>query len=133
MTQTVTIAFLLLGGYLLGSLPFGLWIARAWKGVDIRALGSGNIGATNVWRVCGWKPGIVVFTLDVLKGFLPPVIGARLGVASQWQILSALLAMIGHSYSIFLGFKGGKGIATGLGMMLGVAWQVGLTALGLFL
>src|SRR5690349_8238383 len=103
MTQGVTIGALLAGGYLLGSFPFGLWIAKAWKGVDIRAVGSGNIGATNVWRACGPGPGIVAFVFDVLKGFLPPFVGSRLGLASQWQILAALMAILGHVYSVWLG------------------------------
>lgn len=133
MTQSLVITLLLIGSYLLGSLPFGLWIARTWKGVDIRTLGSGNIGATNVWRVCGPVVGSVVFALDVAKGLVSPVVGAALQLASPWQILAALLAIVGHNYSVWLGFKGGKGIATSLGALLGVAPFVGLTAFGLFL
>src|SRR5579862_5375400 len=132
MTHTLMISGLLLGSYLLGSLPFGLWIARKFKGVDIRTLGSGNIGATNVWRTCGPVTGSVVFALDVLKGFLPPLIGAGLHLNSGWQILAALLAILGHNYSLWLGGKGGKGIATSLGALLGIAPSVGLTAFALF-
>jgi acyl phosphate:glycerol-3-phosphate acyltransferase len=134
MTQSATIGTLLVGSYLLGSLPVGLWIARWWKGVDIRTLGSGNIGSTNVSRICGPFAGGVVFTLDVLKGLAPPLVGGMvLGLPSQWLILAALLAIIGHNYSVWLGFKGGKGIATSLGALLGVAPSVGLAALALFL
>lgn len=132
MTQTVTLGALLAGSYLLGSFPFGLWIARAWKGVDVREHGSRNIGATNVLRVCGPVVGGLVFAFDVVKGLAPPLVGAALGLASPWQILAALLAIVGHNYSVWLGFKGGKGIATSLGALLGVAPKVGLTAFGIF-
>ncbi len=132
MTHTLMIGGLLLGSYLLGSLPFGLWIARKFKGVDIRTLGSGNIGSTNVWRICGPVAGSVVFSLDVLKGLLPPLVGAGLHLNSGWQILAALLAILGHNYSLWLGGKGGKGIATSLGALLGIAPSVGLTAFALF-
>ena len=132
MTTALQIALLEFGSYLFGSLPFGLWIALKWKGVDIRTVGSGNIGSTNVSRVCGPAAGAVVLLLDCLKGLLPPLVGSALHLPSQWQILAALLAIIGHNYSIFLGFKGGKGIATTAGALFGVAWQVGAGALSLF-
>jgi glycerol-3-phosphate acyltransferase PlsY len=119
-------------GYLLGSVPFGLLIARWWKGIDIRQAGSGNIGATNVFRVCGRAAGSTVFVLDVLKGLVPPLVGGAFHFSSPWIIGAALAAIMGHVYSIFLKFKGGKGIATGLGAFLGVAWQVGLLGLGIF-
>src|ERR1051325_7439093 len=96
MMQGVIVGMALAGSYLLGSLPFGLWIAKKWKGVDIRTLGSGNIGSTNVGRVCGPVAGGIVFTLDVLKGFVPPLVGAALQLPSQWQILAALIAILGH-------------------------------------
>src|SRR5215831_18869662 len=133
MTQSVTIGALLAGSYLFGSLPFGLWIAKQWKGVDIRTLGSGNIGSTNVWRVCGPTAGLLALLFDLLKGLLPPLIGLKLGLASQWQILAALCGILGHNYSAWLGFKGGKGIATSLGALLGTAPLAGFTALGIFL
>lgn len=132
MPSGLSITLLLLGSYILGSIPFGFLIAKAWKGVDVRTLGSGNIGATNVGRVCGPKVFAVVFVLDVLKGFVPPVLGSRLGIPAVWQIAGALLAIVGHVYSIWLGFKGGKGVATGLGAFLGVAWQAGLSAFAIF-
>lgn len=132
MTPTTTLGLWLAGSYLLGSLPFGLWIAKLWKGVDIRTLGSGNIGSTNVWRICGPVAGSLAWILDVTKGLVPPLVGASLGYASSWQTLAALLAILGHNYSVWLGFKGGKGIATSLGALLGIAPKVGLTAFGLF-
>lgn len=119
---------LCIGSYLLGAIPFGLLIARWWAGIDVREHGSGNIGATNVYRVVGKPAGILVFTLDVLKGLVPPLVARGLGWHSGWQVGMGLAAMLGHLYSPFLGFRGGKGIATGLGVMFGVAWQVGLVA-----
>ena len=133
MGQQAVIGALLLGSYLLGSLPFGLWIARRLKGVDIRTLGSGNIGSTNVSRVCGSKAGAAVFCLDVLKGVLPPLAGTALRLDSCWQVAAAMLAIIGHNYSVWLGFKGGKGIATSLGAMAGVAIKVVPPVGGVFL
>ena len=130
--------------FLLGSIPFGLFIARA-KGIDIRQHGSGNIGATNVLRVVGKKHGITCLILDALKGFIPVVIAINLvqitgrhvqipiGFLDQWaitlpeaeavkgqivHILTALFAILGHNYSPWVGFKGGKGIATSAGVLL---------------
>lgn len=133
MSSGLPIGLLLLGSYLFGSLPFGLWIALKWKGVDIRTVGSGNIGSTNVSRVCGPFTGGVVLLLDCLKGLAPPLIGRALHLPSQWLTFAAVLAIVGHNYSIFLGFKGGKGIATSAGALLGVAWQVGVGSGSLFL
>lgn len=132
MNSGLQIALLLVGSYLFGSLPFGLWIAWKWKGVDIRTVGSGNIGSTNVGRICGPTAGVLALVLDALKGLLPPLVGRALHLTPEWLILSALLAIIGHNYSVFLGFKGGKGIATSAGALYGVAWQVGLGACGAF-
>lgn len=132
MNQLGQTGLLLAGSYLLGSLPVGLWIAHWWKGVDIRTLGSGNIGSTNVSRVCGPVAGTVVFLFDVAKGLIPPLVGVALHLPSQWLILAAFLAIIGHNYSVWLGFKGGKGIATSLGALLGVAPFVGLSAFAVF-
>jgi len=135
MNSGLQIALLLIGSYLFGSIPFGLWIALKWKGVDIRTVGSGNIGSTNVSRVCGPTAGVIVLLLDALKGLLPPLIGRyvlHLPSQSPWLIFAAALAIIGHNYSVFLGFKGGKGIATSAGALYGIAWQVGLGACSLF-
>jgi glycerol-3-phosphate acyltransferase PlsY len=87
-------------------------------------MGSGNVGATNVWRICGAKVGATVFALDIAKGLIPPLVGAALGMPSYWQIAFAMLAILGHIYSFWLGFKGGKGVATGLGAFFGVAPKV---------
>lgn len=113
------IAFLL--SYFLGAIPFGVLVGKS-RGVDVRAVGSGNSGATNVWRTLGPAAGIAVFTLDVLKGLAAPYI-ARVLVSNDahWIIAAcAVLAILGHTFSVFLKFRGGKGIATGLGAGLGL-------------
>ncbi|TVQ64886.1 MAG: glycerol-3-phosphate 1-O-acyltransferase [Phycisphaerales bacterium] len=124
--------------FLCGSIPFGLLIARA-RGVDIRAHGSGNVGATNVLRVLGPRAGALCFALDVLKGALPiALIGVWTGAMSDralgpgdaalW-LFAAACAPIGHMYSPWIGFKGGKGVATGFGAMLGLYPHLTLPAL----
>ena len=133
MGQAGSIAILLIGSYLFGSVPFGLWLVRRWKGVDLRAVGSGNIGATNVGRVAGPLGYTLAFTFDVFKGLLPPLAARHLGLATEWQVLAALCGVIGHNFSVFLSFKGGKGIATSLGALVGVAPLVGVGALTIFL
>ncbi len=107
--------------YFLGAIPFGLIIARS-QGVDIRAHGSGNIGATNVYRVMGKSWGLLTFFLDALKGFIPAYFFAQWsGSHESMGVYCGLIAIIGHSFPIFLRFKGGKGVATSAGMLLGVA------------
>jgi glycerol-3-phosphate acyltransferase PlsY len=123
---------LLVGSYLLGSLPFGLWVALKLKGVDIRTVGSGNIGSTNVGRICGPRAGAFVLVLDAMKGLAPPLVGMLLKLESQWYILAALAAIIGHNFSVFLKFNGGKGISTSVGAMLGICPKVCLAASLLF-
>src|SRR5436190_13526765 len=118
-------ALLIIGSYLFGAIPFGLLIAKAIAGIDIREVGSKNIGATNVYRVVGKPAGAVVLILDVLKGLLPPVAAWRLGMSDAWQVVAGLSAIMGHNFSPFLGFRGGKGVATSLGVLFGVSWKVG--------
>lgn len=115
-------AVLLIASYLLGSIPFGLLIVKAWKGIDIRKYGSGNIGATNVLRAAGRGPAAVVFLADVSKGLAPVLVAQRLFPGTAWMAVAAgMLAMIGHTLSVFLKFRGGKGVATGLGIFIGLA------------
>lgn len=128
----LTPVLLIVASYVFGSLPFGLLIAKWWAGIDIREHGSGNIGATNVYRVAGKPAGIVVFVLDVLKGFLPPFVAIRLGLTAWWQVGAGLAAIVGHNASPFLRFKGGKGISTSLGVLIGISWKVGLGAWALW-
>lgn len=123
---------LTLAGYVVGGIPFGLLIARWVAGIDVREHGSGNIGATNVYRVVGWRAGLAVWCLDVSKGLVPVVAANLVGLQAGWQIAAGLAAVVGHSFSPFLRFRGGKGAATSLGVMLGVMWPVGLIAFGIW-
>lgn len=116
------------GAYGLGSIPSGVLIARA-SGRDLFSEGSGNIGATNVWRTLGPLPGLTCFVLDGLKGFLPPATGFGLVGPGWWGVLLGLFAMLGHTRSCFLGFRGGKAVATGVGVLAAVAPAVALGAL----
>jgi len=114
-----------LGAFLLGSVPTGYLVARA-KCVDIRQHGSGNIGATNVFRTLGKPLGILVFFLDALKGFGAVWLANHFGEACPWTgIVAAVAAIAGHNYTPWLGFKGGKGIATSAGVLLALMpWAV---------
>jgi acyl phosphate:glycerol-3-phosphate acyltransferase len=124
-------AIFLIGGFLLGAIPFGYLVAKA-KGIDITQTGSGNIGATNVLRVLGKGPGLAVFGLDVLKGFVPAFLAKYYLDSIEWSFFAGLCAILGHSFSPFLKFKGGKGIATGLGALLGSVPAVGMSAFAVF-
>lgn len=115
------IILLLCAGYLLGSIPVGFIVAKTLCGVDIRKTGSGNIGATNVLRTIGTGPAIAVFALDVTKGLLPTLAAGHFAPGIHWlAVLSGMAAVLGHTLSIFLGFKGGKGVATSLGVAVGL-------------
>ena len=122
---------LLAFGFVLGSIPFGYLIARS-QGVDIRAVGSGNIGTTNVLRTLGKGPAALVFILDVAKGLVPAILARQLVGSQEAAFACGAAAIVGHSFSPFLGFKGGKGIATGLGMLLGASPLVAVSAFGAF-
>ena len=125
--------FSLILGYLLGSIPSG-WLAGRWlKGIDLRELGSGSTGATNVLRQVGKGPALVVFLIDVGKGAAAVLIARALGLGDGIQVLAGLTALAGHIWPMWLNFKGGKAVATGFGMFLGLAWPVGLASFGVFL
>jgi glycerol-3-phosphate acyltransferase PlsY len=129
----VTSALVVLGGYLLGSMPFGYWVVRLFKGEDVRRAGSGNIGATNVWRTYGKAYGIPIVVLDVAKGFVPALVGT-LVVGELTGVLAGGAAMLGHWRPLFLRFqKGGKTVATAGGTFLGVAPVLGLIGLGIWI
>ena len=129
----MTTAILIVVGYLAGSMPFGYWVVRLFKHVDIRTVGSGNIGATNVWRTYGRWYGIPVVLLDVLKGFFPALV-ATMMVSHLAGVLAGGAAMLGHARPIFLKFaKGGKMVATCGGVFFGVAPLVAAACLGTWL
>lgn len=107
--------------YLVGSIPWAYIFGRLLKGIDIRQFGSGNVGATNALRVLGTGPGIVVLVLDILKGVLTVVI---LGQTEILSIVFGLCCICGHNWTVFLKFKGGKGVATTLGVLLGLAIKI---------
>ena len=126
-------AILVAAGYVAGSMPFGYWLVRAVKHDDIRRHGSGNIGATNVWRAFGRWLGVPVIVLDVLKGLVPALV-ATLLVGELAGVLAGGAAMLGHWRPLFLGFaRGGKTVATAGGTLFGVAPLVGLAAAGLWI
>jgi len=135
----VRIAVLLGCSYLLGSIPSGLMIGRWLRGVDIRKYGSGNIGFSNVLRVLGLGPASLVLVGDTLKGVIPVVVGRRLLAswmipgADIWLLAVALAPIIGHSFSVFCGFRGGRAVATSLGALSGMCWPAALTGLGIWL
>ncbi|MBM3496550.1 MAG: glycerol-3-phosphate 1-O-acyltransferase PlsY [Armatimonadetes bacterium] len=123
---------MLAGGYILGGVPFGLLVARWISGIDVREHGSGNIGATNVYRTAGWRAALIVSLLDVGKGIAGALSAHAAGLHAGWQIAAGLAAVAGHSFSPFLRFRGGKGAATSLGVMMGIMWPVGTVALVLW-
>jgi len=130
--------WLLVGAYLLGAVPFGYVLARA-KGVDIFQVGSGNIGATNVDRALGRVAAALVLVLDVLKGWIPPVLAWHVVAPPEWlhgrqelAVAAGLAAVLGHCFSVFLGLRGGKGVASGVGVLLGAVWPLGLIAIVVF-
>lgn len=123
----------ILGGYLLGSLPFAYWVPRVFRGDDIRTMGSGNVGASNVFRVYGWSLGVPVALLDVAKGFTAASLGLWVGGALV-GVLAAAAAMVGHARPLFLHFeRGGKMAATAGGATFALAPLVAAICLGVWL
>lgn len=113
----------LLGAYLVGSIPFGIIVGKGIFGVDPRTVGSGNIGAANSLRALGRGGALLVLAGDILKGVLPTLLASHLLPNGHWGIAAAGLATIlGHNWSVFLGFRGGKGVATGLGVLVVLSW-----------
>jgi len=128
--------------YLFGSIPSAVWIGQAFYGVDVREYGSGNAGATNVFRVLGKKAGLVVMTMDILKGFTATKLAYFIGLSvtgpqdsSQfinYQLALGLTAVVGHLFPVFAGFRGGKGVATLFGMILAVNYPAALLCVLVF-
>lgn len=139
------LAIIIILSYLVGSIPTSIIISKAARGIDIRNHGSGNAGGTNVMRVLGWKFGILVIMLDALKGAIAVIIIARLFFGplpfenispfddfTLVQIIAGLAAVVGHIWTVFASFRGGKGIATALGMLIMLVTVEMLIAIGVF-
>jgi len=129
-----------LTAYLLGSIPSAVWVGRLFHGIDVREHGSGNAGATNVIRVLGWKTGIPVLLFDMAKGFLAAMLPRLFNLAPQdsamlvnLQIFTGLMAITGHIFPVFAGFRGGKGVAAMFGILLAIHPPVTLLCLGVFM
>jgi glycerol-3-phosphate acyltransferase PlsY len=127
------------GAYLLGSIPTAVWAGKAFHGIDVRDHGSGNAGATNVIRVLGWKTGVPVLLVDMVKGSLAALLPVFFHLAPQGsaflinlQIMTGLTAIIGHMYPVFAGFRGGKGVATAGGVILAIHPAASLVCMGIF-
>jgi glycerol-3-phosphate acyltransferase PlsY len=118
--------------FFLGSLPFGLLVARVFFKTDIRAQGSGNIGAANAARTLGKSAGALVLVLDALKGFVPTILAQDVG-GLPLALIAGFAAIAGHCYSPFMRFRGGKGVATELGVLFGLAWQAALIFIGVWI
>ncbi len=110
--------FYVLLAYLLGSIPFGYVVARYLYGVDIRSVGSGNIGATNVYRNLGWAAGVLTVVGDLGKGVLPVILAHSADIEPQWPAVVGLAAVLGHCFPLFLRFRGGKGVTTTVAILL---------------
>ena len=120
-------------GYLFGSFPSGYLAGRIVKGIDIRSLGSGSTGATNVLRHIGKRAAITVFLIDVFKGVISILVAKYFLLNDSWQVAIGLSTLIGHIWPVWLNWSGGKAVATGLGIFLGLSWQVGVATLGVFI
>jgi glycerol-3-phosphate acyltransferase PlsY len=131
---------IILLSYFLGSIATAVWAGKIFHGVDVREHGSGNAGATNVIRVLGWKTGVPVLLIDVLKGWSAAMLPVFLSLAGRdtaqltnYQIIAGIAAVLGHIFPVFAGFRGGKGVATIFGVLLAIHPQVTLSSLGVFL
>lgn len=130
----VTNILVLVACFVIGGIPVGLLVARACGIPDIRKYGSGNIGASNVLRTVGVKAGLTVWIVDALKSGLPTwAAGFIVGAGGWWQGAAALATVFGHCFSPYLGFKGGRGVASSLGVMIGLDWRLGLSAFAIWL
>jgi len=127
--DTLIAAACLIGSYLVGAIPSGLFFGKILGGVDVRTLGSGNIGATNVLRGAGKKAALLTLLADCLKGVVPVLFVSRFLSNEYLTVLSGIAAIVGHDFPVYLGFKGGKGVATSFGVVLAVAPWTGLVCL----
>lgn len=142
----LNLIFVILVSYLVGSIPNSIVISKLVRGIDIRNFGSGNAGGTNVFRVLGWKWGVLTILLDTLKGAVAVIVIARFYLDrfpfnnitpfddfTLVQIICGVAAVIGHVFTLFAGFKGGKGIATGLGVLIMIVTIDMVVAIGIFI
>jgi len=135
---SLLLAFII--AYLLGSIPTAVWIGKAFHNIDVREHGSGNAGTTNTIRVLGWKTGIPVLLIDVAKGWLAAMLPVFLTLAEQGsslltslQIFCGVIAIVGHIFPVFAGFRGGKGVATVFGVLLAVKFLLTISCFAVFL
>jgi glycerol-3-phosphate acyltransferase PlsY len=140
MNETTALVILMVLAYLLGSLSPSVWISKGYFGFDIRSKGSGNAGATNTFRVLGTKVGILVLFLDIIKGLTAASLPFFLGTSEpgserfmNQQLLCGVLAVVGHIFPVYEHFKGGKGIATLLGMVVAIFYPLALICIGVFI
>jgi len=147
--MTIDVLYVIVGAiiaYLLGSIPTAVWYGKTFHGIDVRQHGSGNAGATNTFRVLGKRAGVVVMAADILKGFMATelawvLVGWNLVDYDHlllyklvfYKLIFGMLAVVGHIFPVYVGFRGGKGVATLLGMMLAVDYQTTLISVGIFL
>jgi acyl phosphate:glycerol-3-phosphate acyltransferase len=127
-------ALLVLAAYLIGAFPTSFVIARLVRGLDLREHGSGNLGATNAFRILGWRAATPIFIIDIAKGFVPAFYFPRVDgrEAAFWALVYGAAAIIGHVFSIYVRFKGGKGVATGAGVFLALSPVAVLVGLGIW-
>ena len=129
----MTFFCLIILSYFFGAVPSGVWIGKIFKNIDVRDYGSKNSGATNSYRVLGAKLGIAVLIIDVLKGFIPLYIASKFNLAYNDLVILGLVAILAHTFSCFISFKGGKGVATSLGVFLFLAPVITLILLVIFI
>ena len=115
-----------IGAYLIGSINFSILLSRIILGKDIRQSGSGNAGATNMLRTYGKKMGVLTLLLDLLNGIVVIVVCRLMSIGEEWTYIAGVCVALGHNYPIFFGFKGGKGVATSLGVAFVLDWQIGI-------
>ena len=128
MNEYVAWAITLALAYLIGSTPSGVIVTRLWRGVDIRSYGSGSTGTTNVLRTLGPKAAVLVFVLDVAKGAAAVAVARLLDVPHLAVALAGALVVVGHMWPVFARFRGGKGVATGLGVLIFLWWPIGISS-----
>ena len=129
----MTFFCLIILSYFFGAIPSGVWIGKIFKNIDVRDYGSKNSGATNSYRVLGAKLGVVVLIMDVLKGFIPLYIASNFNLMYNDLVILGLVAILAHTFSCFISFKGGKGVATSLGVFLFLAPVITLILLVIFI